>query len=417
MMRIKTQYLWLSFLTLGLLASFETSLIPASSPIAMAKSSGGRSRGGSFKRATPPRRSTPSRSSSPTKRQRTPSYSAPRNQRDFNRRPSAIPIPIPIPNRYPSGYSDYNRNRSINSGRDQIPVVPSNDGIGGAILDDALINNGTQSTEEFTQKATTPPTTQTAPAASSTNSTAQTVRRNGDSGSGGLGWVLLPGAVIAGGAGLVLYNANKKKGAKGGDKIVAAAAGSAAEINNDILTISEVQVALLANSPIQQQLSKIVETMEIETSEQLKAQLQAVVVSLLRLPEYWSHAKVESQTFPNRTNAESSFEQWSMRERSKLNAETLTRDSFGLRTEAITIDEDEDPASYVVVTLLLGTTHDQPLFESVYSSENLQAILEKIAAITTPELLTFELIWSPQDASDSLTRDELTVEYGDLVMV
>ncbi|NJN49338.1 MAG: DUF1517 domain-containing protein [Alkalinema sp. RL_2_19] len=80
--------------------------------------------------------------------------------------------------------------------------------------------------------------------------------------------------------------------------MVGAAPGSAAEINNDILTISEVQVALLANSPIQQQLSRIVETMEIETPEQLKAQLQAVIVAILRLPEYWSHAKVESQTFP-----------------------------------------------------------------------------------------------------------------------
>ncbi|NJN49339.1 MAG: DUF1517 domain-containing protein [Alkalinema sp. RL_2_19] len=106
-----------------------------------------------------------------------------------------------------------------------------------------------------------------------------------------------------------------------------------------------------------------------------------------------------------------------MRERSKLSAETLTRDSFGFRQEQVAIDEDEDPASYVVVTLLLGTTHDRPLFEQVHSSEDLQAILETIATITTPELLTFELIWSPQDATDSLTRDELTTEYSDLVMV
>jgi uncharacterized membrane protein len=53
----------------------------------------------------------------------------------------------------------------------------------------------------------------------------------------------------------------------------------------------------------------------------------------------------------------------------------------------------------------------------VHSTEELKLILDKLAALTTPELLTFELIWSPQEASDSLSRDELLTEYGDLVMV
>ncbi|NJN49337.1 MAG: hypothetical protein HC805_05610 [Alkalinema sp. RL_2_19] len=114
-----------------------------------------------------------------------------------------------MPNRYPSGYSDYNRQRPINSSQDQVPVIPNNDGISGAVLDDALINNGEQSAEEFTQKATTPPTNQTAPTQSTTVPTAQTINQNRDSGV--LGWLLLPGAAVAGGAGLMMYNANKKK--------------------------------------------------------------------------------------------------------------------------------------------------------------------------------------------------------------
>jgi uncharacterized membrane protein len=325
-----------------------------------------------------------------------------------------VPIPIPVPNRYPTGaYSnDYNQQRA-----NQAPIIPNNDGISSAVLDDALINNGEQPPEAFTQQAITPAAQQSPPARSNIPpTTAQVMNQNTDSsGGGGLTWLLLPAAAVAGGVGLIVYNNHQRKNARG--KMTPAAAGSAAEIDNDILTISEVQVALLANCPIQQQLTEIVQTMEVETPEQLKAQLQAVVLLLLRLPEYWSHAKVESQTFPDRTQAESYFEQWSMRERSKLSEETLTRDSFGLRQRSVTLDATEDPAAYVVVTLLLGTTHDRPLFDQVHSSESLKAILEQIATITTPELLTFELIWSPQDAADSLTRDELTMEYGDLVMV
>jgi uncharacterized membrane protein len=71
----------------------------------------------------------------------------------------------------------------------------------------------------------------------------------------------------------------------------------------------------------------------------------------------------------------------------------------------------------VVVTLRLGTTHDRPLFETVHTAEELKAICDRLAGMTTPELLTFELIWSPQESSDSLSRDELLTEYSDLVMV
>jgi uncharacterized membrane protein len=157
--------------------------------------------------------------------------------------------------------------------------------------------------------------------------------------------------------------------------------------------------------------------MEIETPEQLKEQLQAVVIALLRLTEFWSHAKVGSQTFPDRTQAESFFSQGSMQERAKLSEETLTRDSFGLREKPIVLPEGEDPSAYVVVTLRLGTTHDRPLFETVHSAEDLKLIFDRLAGMTTPELLTFELIWSPQESSDSLSRDELLTEYSDLVMV
>lgn len=410
MARVKTHCLWLGLFTLGLWASLDGQLFPASQNIAMAKSSGGRSRGGSFQRSSPP-----SRPSTPTQpRRSTTTPSLPRS-RDFDRQPSAIPIPIPVPvpNRYPS-YP--NNNSSDFDRRNGEPVIPSNDGISGAILDDAVINNGQQSAQEFTERAITAPPQQTSPAQSQTAPSNQTVRDNGGSG-GSAAWLLLPGAAIVGGTGVMLYAANKKKQAGGSSNIQAAAPGSAAEINNDIMTISQVQLALLASSPIQQQLSEIVKTMAIETPEQLKAQLQAVVVTLLRLPEYWSHAKVMSETLANVTQAESTFEQWSMRERSKLSEETLTKDSFGLREKAVIVDPEEDPAAYVVVTLLIGSTNDRPLFESVTSAADVQAVLERLAALTTPELLTFELIWSPQDAADSLTRDELTTEYSDLMMV
>jgi uncharacterized membrane protein len=157
--------------------------------------------------------------------------------------------------------------------------------------------------------------------------------------------------------------------------------------------------------------------MPVESPEQRQAQLQAVLLTLLRLPEYWSHVKIESQPFPNRTAAGTYFEQWSIKSRSKLSEETLIRDSFGVREKAVTTNPDEDPAAYVVVSLLIGSTQDQALLTAENSSEHLEQSLKRLATLRAEELLITELIWSPEEASDSLSREELMMEYGDLVMV
>jgi uncharacterized membrane protein len=40
-----------------------------------------------------------------------------------------------------------------------------------------------------------------------------------------------------------------------------------------------------------------------------------------------------------------------------------------------------------------------------------------LAGLPSDYLMTFELIWSPQDPSDSLTDDELLTEYSDLIQI
>ncbi len=75
------------------------------------------------------------------------------------------------------------------------------------------------------------------------------------------------------------------------------------------------------------------------------------------------------------------------------------------------------PGSYIVVTLLIGTENDRPLFGDVYSAKELKQALERIAA-TPPEYLTvFELLWTPQSETESLTYDELLTEYTKLMQI
>lgn len=197
----------------------------------------------------------------------------------------------------------------------------------------------------------------------------------------------------------------KKGGAAGG------------ELDNDTVTISKIQVALLANArEIQTALTNVSLEVDTDTADGLLLLLQESALALLRMPESWSHVLASSQTAKSRDAAEAIFNQISIAERSKFSVETLTNVGGRVnRRNSFKPDPDEDPASYIVVTLLVGTAHDQPLFSQIRTEQELKDTLEKLAAIPSNYLMVFELLWSPQDPSDSLTADELLTEYTDML--
>jgi uncharacterized membrane protein len=78
---------------------------------------------------------------------------------------------------------------------------------------------------------------------------------------------------------------------------------------------------------------------------------------------------------------------------------------------------ENEPGSYIVVTLLIGTESDRPLFGNIYSTSELKQVLERVAA-TPPEYLSkFELLWTPQVETESLTYDEMLTEYTNMMQL
>lgn len=191
------------------------------------------------------------------------------------------------------------------------------------------------------------------------------------------------------------------------------------ELLNDKVTVSKIQVALLAQARfIQTELTKLSLDVDTENQSGLLQLLQESALALLRTPENWSHVLASSQTLKSREDAEAAFNQLSVAERSKYTSETLTNVGGRVRHQDNYVpDPDKDPASYIVVTLLVGTAHDQPLFTEVRTTEALQSVLEKLAALPSDYLMVFELIWTPQDEDDSLSYDELLTEYTEMVQI
>jgi uncharacterized membrane protein len=195
-----------------------------------------------------------------------------------------------------------------------------------------------------------------------------------------------------------------------------AAAGSQSELLNDIVTVTRLQVALLAGArELQRDLDRIALSADLNTSAGLTAQLRETVLALLRHPDYWTHVRAESQTVAGRERAAELFERLSIQERSKFTVETLVNVGGEVQRRAMPSAPSDEVASHIVVTLLLGTADDRPLFAAVNSAADLRAVLQRMGSISPAYLLVYELLWTPQDPSDSLGADELIASYPDLV--
>ncbi len=190
------------------------------------------------------------------------------------------------------------------------------------------------------------------------------------------------------------------------------------ELDNDTVTVSKIQVALFAQArDIQTDLTNLSLEIDTDTPEGLYQLMQESALALLRSPENWSHVLSSTQTVKSLDEAESLFSQLSIAERSKFSAETLTNVGGRTSRRQLKVDPEEGFASYIVVTLLIGTAHDRAFFEPIRTKEALEAVLQKIAGMPAEYLLVFELLWSPQDPSDSLTSDELLTEYTDMLQL
>ena len=181
-------------------------------------------------------------------------------------------------------------------------------------------------------------------------------------------------------------------------------------------TVTRLQVALLAQGRvIQQTLTDLAMEADTESAEGLAFLLQETTLTLLRAPEMWTHAASSSETVTLEA-AESLYNDLIMRERTKLSEESVV--NVGGRTVARQIaNADDAPAEYIVVTLVVGSSNDKPLLEKITNTTQLTDALQKLGRITADQLFAMEVIWSPQDPSDSLTYDELLTEYTDLIQI
>jgi uncharacterized membrane protein len=189
--------------------------------------------------------------------------------------------------------------------------------------------------------------------------------------------------------------------------------------------VAKVQVGLLSEArTLQSDLDRIAKTADTSSPAGLTLLLQETTLSLLRHPEYWSHAG--SDTKQTRLEAaEDQFNRYSLAERSKFTEETLSNVNNQLRQASAKgalpgggalAELDNDPAAYIVVTLVVATQGKLQL-PPIKTSQDLRQALAQLGAISSDNLLAVEVLWTPQAEGDTLSSDDMLLGYADLKMI
>ena len=121
----------------------------------------------------------------------------------------------------------------------------------------------------------------------------------------------------------VLVNA-VRNGSGGGSPAIGGGYRAPRELSTGPVSLLQMQIGLLASAKsLQTDLRQLAASADTSTSSGLQRVLQETTLALLRQPELWVYANVESGSVPFNAS-ESTFNRLSMTERSKLRAEITT---------------------------------------------------------------------------------------------
>jgi uncharacterized membrane protein len=193
------------------------------------------------------------------------------------------------------------------------------------------------------------------------------------------------------------------------------------------VSVAEVQVGLLANArELQPELNRLALTADTSTAGGRATVLQEATLALLRHPEYWVYGTTNSQK-ASLEAAEAKFNQFSLTERSKFTAETLTNVDNEIKNKSQPILEGEnqdgtlltkesEQGEYIVATVIVGATGNLDL-PTINGTDDLRASLQQIGSLGSDRLLAVEILWTPQAEGDTLSSDDILAYYPNLKLV
>ena len=166
--------------------------------------------------------------------------------------------------------------------------------------------------------------------------------------------------------------------------------------------------------------TRLSETAQTDSRIGLQTLLSQVALELLRQRRSIFAANSKSEHFNNADKAIRDYNQIAINQRSKFERETISKYkgvdySSPSNTSAIKSNNDYK-ATVAVVTLVFAIEGDSTKLPSIRGIRDVEEALSKIAADVKVEdcLMSAEILWTPGDASETLTERDIYVDYPEL---
>ncbi|CAM6083912.1 unnamed protein product [Calypogeia fissa] len=177
------------------------------------------------------------------------------------------------------------------------------------------------------------------------------------------------------------------------------------------VSVLKLQVGLLGFArTLQNDLERISDRADTSTSRGLHYVLTETVLALLRQPDMCILGTSFSEVKRGVEAGERRFNQLSLEERGKFDEETLVNVDGNRKRAQEKIRGDGFSNEYIVVTLLVAADGDYNL-PAIYDNNDLKEALKKLGSIPADSIQGVEILWTPQDKSDSLTERDLLRNY------
>lgn len=189
-------------------------------------------------------------------------------------------------------------------------------------------------------------------------------------------------------------------------------------------TVAQISVALqVPNRDDPQSILNALPRLSAAANTERRSGLQnltsQIALELLRRKSQIVSASTTSQHFRDGTKAQQAFGQRAIQERSKFEKESFSRyrgTDWGDSPLSRAGDNVSGKATMAVVTLLVEIDGDSTKLPNINSMSNVEEALQKIASDSRVGecLQSAEILWTPEDRSESLTVREVAADYPEL---
>lgn len=176
------------------------------------------------------------------------------------------------------------------------------------------------------------------------------------------------------------------------------------------------KLGLLASATrVRESLDSLAMGGDTSTAAGLARVLSDACVSLLRSSDYWVSGATDLNVTRGR-GAEQTFNEVSVRERSKLAKETLSNVAGERRSVPVGRTPNGDPEEYVVVTLVAAVDSSvaAKLPRQISSSSDVRKVLTALSGVYGDQMQALEVLWAPQARGDSMSRAEMLLDHPEL---